>query len=75
MISCLNIACTDMEFEVYMRDIIPVIRALFGNPEFASDLLLAPERHYKDGNMTIRCYSEMNTGKWWWSVQVCYLLA
>ena len=39
-----------MEFVVY-RNIVPVILALFGNPEFASKLLLAPERHYMEGDM------------------------
>ncbi|KAA1475505.1 hypothetical protein DENSPDRAFT_783649 [Dentipellis sp. KUC8613] len=64
-----NISVGGETYEVYFRDIIPCIRALFGNPEFAKHLLLAPERHYKDANMTVRVYTEMNTGKWWWSAQ------
>ncbi|KAI0062769.1 hypothetical protein BV25DRAFT_1870210 [Artomyces pyxidatus] len=57
-------------FEIYLRDIIPCIRALYGDPEFAKDLIFVPERHYTDADRTIRAYNEMNTGKWWWSVQV-----
>ncbi|PIL37660.1 hypothetical protein GSI_01354 [Ganoderma sinense ZZ0214-1] len=35
-------------FKVYYCDILSCIKALFGDPEFISDLLLAPERHYTD---------------------------
>lgn len=57
-------------FEVYFRDILQCIEALFGDPEFAPVLLLVPERHYADANHTIRVYFDMNTGKWWWATQV-----
>lgn len=57
-------------FEVFFRDVIECIRALFGDPEFAPLLLLAPERHYKDANHSERVYFDMNTGKWWWATQV-----
>ncbi|KZV59406.1 hypothetical protein PENSPDRAFT_695170 [Peniophora sp. CONT] len=55
--------------DFYMRDLIPAVRSLFGSPEFAKELLLSPERHYKDNDRTIRVYSEMNTGRWWWDRQ------
>ena len=58
-------------FDVYFRDIIPCIRALYGDPEFSSQLVFAPERHYVDKDCTVRSYNEMHTGNWWWSVQVC----
>ncbi|KAH9021347.1 hypothetical protein EDB85DRAFT_1895731 [Lactarius pseudohatsudake] len=32
-------------------------------------LVFAPKRHYKDANHTTQVFSEMHTGKWWWSVQ------
>ncbi|KAN0140483.1 hypothetical protein V8E53_001692 [Lactarius tabidus] len=41
----------------YFRDVMQCIRALYGDPEFACDLVFAPER----------CY--MHTGDWWWAVQ------
>ncbi|KAH9019702.1 hypothetical protein EDB84DRAFT_1624592 [Lactarius hengduanensis] len=40
-----------------------------GNPEFARDLVFAPERHYTDHERTCRVYSEIHTGDWWWAVQ------
>ena len=57
-------------FEVYYRDILSCVKALFGDPEFTVDLLLAPERHYTDKDQKVRVYFEMNTGRWWWKVQV-----
>jgi hypothetical protein len=56
--------------DFYFQDIIPCIRALFGDPSFAQRLIFAPERHYQDADHTTQVFSEMHTGKWWWSVQV-----
>ena len=60
--------------ELYSRDIIECIRALWGDPEFSEDLILEPERLYADEDMTIRIFHDMNTGNWWWNTQVCYLI-
>ena len=57
-------------FEVYSRDVLECVEALFGDPEFAPLLLLVPERHYTDADRTVRVYFDMNTGKWWWATQV-----
>lgn len=57
--------------EFYSRDIIECIRSLFGDPQFARDLVFAPERHYTSTERTSRIYNEMYTGDWWWAVQVC----
>jgi hypothetical protein len=56
--------------ELYSRDIIECLRALWGDPEFSEDLILEPERLYADEDMTIRMFHEMNSGKWWWDTQV-----
>ena len=56
--------------EMYCRPVLDCIKALWGAPDFADDLLFAPERHYADEDETIRVFSEMNTGKWWWRTQV-----
>ena len=58
-------------FELYARDIVECIRALFGEPDFASHLVFEPERQYVDQDETIRLYHDMHTGKWWWATQVC----
>jgi len=57
-------------FDVYFRDIIQCVRSLYGDPEFSSVLVFAPERHYLDADQTIRLYHDMHTSKWWWETQV-----
>lgn len=57
-------------FDVYFQDIIQCIHALYGNPEFAQDLIFKPEWHYLDADHTTQVYSEINTAKWWWKTQV-----
>jgi hypothetical protein len=64
----LTVGCEHLEF--HYRNIIECIWALFGNPEFARDLVFAPEQHYTDSTKTCCVYDEMHTGDWWWSVQV-----
>ena len=58
-------------FEVFYRDVIQCVRALFGDPEFAGILVFTPERHYTDADHTTRVYFDMHTGRWWWETQVC----
>ncbi|KAI9433897.1 hypothetical protein H4582DRAFT_2112690 [Lactarius indigo] len=55
--------------EFYYRDVLSCIRSIYGDPEFARELLIAPERHYMDHERTGRVYNEMHTGDWWWAVQ------
>ncbi|KAI0039905.1 hypothetical protein FA95DRAFT_1612202 [Auriscalpium vulgare] len=56
-------------FDVYYRDALECIKALYSDPEFAPHMAFAPERHYADEDQTNRVYNEMKTGKWWWRVQ------
>ncbi|KAJ7694726.1 hypothetical protein B0H14DRAFT_3100604 [Mycena olivaceomarginata] len=56
-------------FEVYFSPIIECVRALYGDPEFAQDLIFSPERHYTDLDKTIRLYHDLHTAKWWWMTQ------
>lgn len=56
-------------FEVYHRDVLECIKALYGDPEFSPHLVFAPERHYADADKTLRRYTDMHTGKWWWATQ------
>ncbi|KAN0141479.1 hypothetical protein V8E53_000724 [Lactarius tabidus] len=36
---------------------------------FSKDLIFVLEHHYHDAGHTVQVFSEMYTGKWWWSVQ------
>jgi len=60
-------------FELFSRDIIKCIEALWGDVDFAEHLVVEPERHYADVDQTIRLYFDMHTGKWWWCTQVGFL--
>ncbi|KAF9777395.1 hypothetical protein BJ322DRAFT_1102350 [Thelephora terrestris] len=57
-------------YEFYHRDILQCIRTLYGDPELANFLVHAPERHFTGPDKETRMYSEMHTGKWWWTRQV-----
>lgn len=58
-------------YEFYHRDIIQCIRVLYGDPELAKFLAHVPERHFTGPDKKTQVYSEMNSGKWWWTRQVC----
>ncbi|THU90526.1 hypothetical protein K435DRAFT_841439 [Dendrothele bispora CBS 962.96] len=55
--------------DLFKRDILECIRALYGNPDHCQYLCFAPERHYADANRVSRLYHDLHTGKWWWSTQ------
>ncbi|KAI9435278.1 hypothetical protein H4582DRAFT_2112374 [Lactarius indigo] len=55
--------------EVFYRDIIQCIHALFGDPDLAPYLIFAPEKHYIDDERTEQMYHDMHTGSWWWTTQ------
>ncbi|KAF9787519.1 hypothetical protein BJ322DRAFT_1003262 [Thelephora terrestris] len=57
------------KYEFYHRDILECIRALYGDPEIAEFLVHAPEEHYTGPDKKCRIFSEMNSGKWWWTRQ------
>ena len=67
---CQDVLIGNQTLQFHFRDVLHSIRAIYGDPEFARDLIFAPERHYVDRERTRRVYSEMYTGDWWWSVQV-----
>jgi hypothetical protein len=64
-----EIIVADEAFDVYSRDIMECVKALYSDPEFSPHLNYAPERHYADADKTIQMYHDIHTGKWWWSTQ------
>ena len=56
--------------EVFFRDVIACVRALFGNPNFDAVMVLVPEKHYTNEERKVRMCHDMHTGRWWWSTQV-----
>ncbi|KAG2054587.1 hypothetical protein BDR06DRAFT_989477 [Suillus hirtellus] len=66
---CNQIVVANEAFDVYYRDIIECIKALFSDPNFADFLVFAPECHYANKDEMIRLYHKMYTRKWWWNSQ------
>ena len=61
--------------EFFSCDIIKCLCALWGDSNFGDDLILEPEQLYADEDKMICIYHDMNTGKWWWDMQVQYTLS
>ena len=57
-------------FEIFHRNVLDCIAEIFGCHHLTPHLKFKPEQHYVDGDMTVRIYGDMRTGKWWWEVQV-----
>ncbi|KAF8986202.1 hypothetical protein BDQ17DRAFT_1492996 [Cyathus striatus] len=55
--------------DVYFRDVMACVRALFGDSNFAPYLVFAPEKHHTDGGRGVGMYHDMYTGRWWWKTQ------
>ncbi|KAG1828745.1 hypothetical protein DFJ58DRAFT_876866 [Suillus subalutaceus] len=58
-----EIIVADEAFDVYSRDIMECVKALYSDPKFSQHLNYAPERHYADADKTIRLYHDIHTGK------------
>ncbi|KAI0026936.1 hypothetical protein K488DRAFT_63772 [Vararia minispora EC-137] len=57
-------------YELYLRDAMQCVQALYGSPEFAAELVFAPVKHFASvGGEKVRMYSDMHTGDWWWEIQ------
>ncbi|KAG1866756.1 hypothetical protein F4604DRAFT_1881791 [Suillus subluteus] len=66
---CEQIVVTGEAFDVFFRDIIECVKALYGDPDFADFLVFAPEHHYADKEQTVQLFHDMHTGEWWWDTQ------
>ncbi|KAE9389231.1 hypothetical protein BT96DRAFT_947028 [Gymnopus androsaceus JB14] len=55
----------DKEFILCHRNILDVIKSLWGDPLLAEHLVYCPKSIFQDAQKKKRSYSEMWTGKWW----------
>jgi hypothetical protein len=53
---------------LYMRNIKKCIEFLLGHLPFAEKLVWEPEKLFECNGY--RVYNEMNSGEWWWEMQV-----
>jgi hypothetical protein len=60
------------EVEIWVRDIIEVIRELIGNTAYGQKLVFVPQRVYLNGDQSQRQINEMWTADWWWRIQVSF---
>ncbi|KAI0631684.1 hypothetical protein C8Q77DRAFT_1228219 [Trametes polyzona] len=56
-------------YEIFYRDVLACVQALYGDPEFVDLLVFAPEKHYSNADHSVRVYFDLHTGKWWWQTQ------
>ena len=56
--------------ELFHRNIMQCIEALYANPMFAGSMHHSPERLYADLKKESRILRGMHTGDWWWETQV-----
>ena len=61
----------DEEHTVHFRDILEAIQALLGNPAHTKEICYRPRKVFSDQTRSNRIYSEMWTGMWWSTIQVC----
>ncbi|KAI9429981.1 hypothetical protein H4582DRAFT_2114026 [Lactarius indigo] len=66
---CKDMTIAGITLQFYFHNILQCIWTLYGNPEFARDLVFVPEHHYTDHEWTCCMYSKMHTSNWWWAVQ------
>ena len=67
---CKDFTIGGEQLTFYFQDILKCVQALYGDPDFANDLVFAPEHHYLDSECMCQIYGEMYSGDWWWEVQV-----
>ncbi|KAG1810296.1 uncharacterized protein HD556DRAFT_1428407 [Suillus plorans] len=66
---CEQIVISGEAFNIFYRDVIKCVKALYGDPDFADFLVFTPEHHYADKEQTIQLFHDMHTGKLWWDTQ------
>ncbi|KAH7903095.1 hypothetical protein BJ138DRAFT_1021154 [Hygrophoropsis aurantiaca] len=68
--SIIHVDGLEDDFELYMRDPVEIIKALWANPAYLEYMTYAPERHFSDDAKKDRMYDEMTSGDWCWKTQV-----
>lgn len=56
---------TSEVYDVFYRDVLQCIKALYGDVEFANYLVFKPEQHFSDEACQNQLFHDMHTGLWW----------
>jgi len=62
------------KYTIRYHDPVEAIKSLWADPSNADHLVFAPKKIFSDTSKKNRIFSEMWTGKWWHSVQVCAIV-
>ena len=60
-----------VQHQIYYRNPVNVIQALWSNPIYSNQMTFAPQKMWSSSERISRLYNEMWTGDWWWKIQVC----
>jgi hypothetical protein len=66
-INIVGITATPDTPQVYCRNVLEVIKSLFGNPMFCGEMHFRAERVFDENGK--RLYNEIWTSDWWWEIQ------
>ena len=61
----------DLIYTIRFRDCIEAIHSLWGDPALSQHIVYRSTKIFSDSSMKNRIYTEIWTGKWWASIQVC----
>ena len=61
---------TAVQHQIYYRNPVDVIKALWSNPIYTDEMVFAPQKILTSSEKTSRVYNQMWTGDWWWKIQV-----
>ena len=67
---CMELMIGHEHLEFYYKDMLDCIESIYGDPQYAKDLVFTLEQHYTDHECKSRLYHEMYTCDWWWEIQV-----
>ncbi|KIK78883.1 hypothetical protein PAXRUDRAFT_36551 [Paxillus rubicundulus Ve08.2h10] len=56
-------------YDIFFRDVLECVKALFSDPDFAKYLVFVPKCHYSNPDKTKWLYHDLHTGTWWWNTQ------
>lgn len=54
------------------RNVIDVLKDIFGNSEFEGEMAYAPVRFWTKGHGGEQVIGDMHTARWWWNEQVSF---
>ncbi|KZV79162.1 hypothetical protein EXIGLDRAFT_782730 [Exidia glandulosa HHB12029] len=67
--SVISVDDSAVKHEVFHRDPVECLRALWCDPEFKDFMSYAPEKRFTDATCSSRLFTDLKTADWWWETQ------